>query len=67
MFGQMTFSSFGGGRRLQLFKDSMLQSDELPWRKFSMTINGRKYLLNTTSTSVTWKMPSTLRQSLFGL
>ncbi len=30
MSGQITFSSFVGGRRLQLIKDSLLQSDELP-------------------------------------
>lgn len=30
MSGEITFSSFGGGRRLQLIKDSMLQSNELP-------------------------------------
>ena len=30
MSGQMSFSSFHGGRSLQLIKDSMLQSDELP-------------------------------------
>lgn len=30
MSGQLSFLSFGAGRRLQLIKDSMLQSDELP-------------------------------------